>query len=643
MKKFILPILLFTFITLNLYSQEPKVRFTANPSKTEIKSGDEFYVLINFDLDKGWHTYDFVDQISPEGIGPSTTEIAVLSKDIAEMNGEVIKPAPLKKMDEGFKFEVDYYEGNFNVLVPIKALKDFTIGKDELMMEVYIQVCDSTRCLPPQPYKVKVGTKIINPQDYDFYANKGKTVISKKEDNSPKTEETEANAEIEATKKKGIWSFLWFAMLAGGAALLTPCVFPMVPITVSFFTKRAEQTKARGLRDSSIYALGIISTFTAIGFALAAILGPTGIRDFAANGWVNIAIAIIFSIFALNLFGAFEIQIPTGIMNKLNAKTQGSGVFSILIMGLVFSLTSFTCTVPFVGSALISASGGEWFYPIIGMLGFSTVFALPFFIFALIPSAMNKLPKAGGWMNNVKVIMGFLEVAAAIKFISNADLVWAWGIMPREFFLSIWIICGIMIVVYLLGAFKMKLDSEISNLSALRVVWAVIFGAITIYLIPGLFGKSLGEIDAFLPPKGYLNADVSSVESTSMFGDSQSGENIVWLNNYDEAVELAKKENKSIFIDFTGWTCTNCRLMESNMFPLPEVQKHLKNMITVKLYTDRRNEPDISNQKMQLDRFGSIDIPLYVILTPDEELIGTKPFTRDVQGYLDFLKKGSKL
>jgi thiol:disulfide interchange protein DsbD len=505
-------------------------------------------------LDKGWHTYDFVDQISPEGIGPSTTEIAVLSKDVAEISGDIIKPKPHKKFDQGFQFDVTYYKDNFDVLVPLKALKDFTIGKDELLMEVYIQVCDSTRCLPPQPFNVAVGTAVINPNDYDFFANKDEAQLEQSESTENKVMQTEAKAAIEASKEKGIWSFLWFAMLAGGAALLTPCVFPMVPITVSFFTKRAEQTRARGLRDSFIYALGIILTFTAIGFALSLILGPTGIRDFAANGWVNIGIAIIFTVFALNLFGAFEIQIPTGIMNKLNAKTQGSGIFSILVMGLVFSLTSFTCTVPFVGSALISASGGEWFYPIIGMLGFSAVFAFPFFLFALIPSAMNKLPKAGGWMNNVKVVMGFLEVAAAIKFISNADLVWAWGIMPREFFLAIWIICGVMIVVYLLGAFKMKLDSDLSSLSALRVMWAVIFGAITLYLIPGLFGKPLGEVDAFLPPQGYLNANSSSVASSSMFGEAKSGEDIVWLNNYEEAVALAKKENKSIFIDFTGWT-----------------------------------------------------------------------------------------
>jgi thiol:disulfide interchange protein DsbD len=431
-------------------------------------------------------------------------------------------------------------------------------------------------------------------------------------------------------------------MLAGAAALLTPCVFPMIPITVSFFTKRAENSKAKGLRDSVIYALGIIITFTGIGFALAAILGPTGIRDFAADGWVNMFIAAIFVIFALNLFGAFEIQIPTGIMNKLNKKTQGAGIGSILLMGLVFSLTSFTCTVPFVGSALISATGGEWFYPVIGMLGFSTVFALPFFIFALIPSAMNKLPKAGGWMNNVKVIMGFLEVAAAIKFISNADLVWGWGIMPRDFFLAIWVICGILIVVYLLGAFRMKLDSEISNLSAVRIVWAIIFGAITIYLIPGLFGKGLGELDAFLPPKGYLNASSATVSSAGgdMFGGGTNAKKSVWLNNYEEALALAKEENKPVFIDFTGWTCTNCRWMESNVFPLPEVQAYFGDMINVKLYTDRREEPELSNKKFQEERFNSIELPLYVILTPDEELVGTKAFTRDLQEFLDFLEKG---
>lgn len=640
-KKILLPLLLLTFVSFNLKAEQDKqhIRFQATPSKTELKAGEEFYIKINFDLDEHWYTYDFVDQISPEGIGPTTTEIAILSTELAEINGDIITPNPRKKFDEGFQFDLTYFKGTFDVIVPVKALKDFTIGKDELMTEVYVQICDTVRCLPPEPYNLVVSTTTFDPNDYDFYKNRNEAKVI-----TPDNEQlsTESSTQIEDSKKEGVWSFLWFSMLAGAAALLTPCVFPMVPITVSFFTKRAEQTKAKGLRDSLIYALGIIFTFTFLGFALSWLLKDSGgIGGFASNGWVNLLIAAVFIIFAFNLFGAFEIQLPTGLMNKLNKQTQGSGIFSILIMGLVFSLTSFTCTVPFVGSALLSAAGGEWFYPIIGMIGFSTVFALPFFIFALIPSAMNKLPKAGGWMNNVKVVMGFLEIAAAVKFISVVDLVWGWGIMPREFFLSIWIICGILIVVYLLGAFRMKMDSPISNLGALRLVWAILFGAITVSLVPGLFGAPMGEIEAFLPPKGYLNANASGVTAGSaQIGGGVSGESIVWLNSYEEALALAKKENKPIFIDFTGWACTNCRWMEANVFPLPKVQGYLSQMINVKLYTDRREATEQKNKEFQRSKFNSIELPLYVILTPDEKLVGTKAFTRDLQEFLDFLEKG---
>jgi thiol:disulfide interchange protein DsbD len=642
-KKILLPLLLITFLATAIKSQadEPHIRFETKTSKVDIKSGEEFYVLVNMDIDKYWYTYDFIDQISPEGIGPNATEIVVLSAELAESNGDVLKPTPLKKFDEGFEMDLTYYKGTFDVIVPLKALKDITIGKDDLEIEVYLQLCDTVRCLPPEPYSIIVSSDTYDSEENESIIAASTTSLEKSDDHKDEPIITESSAEIEESKKKGIWSFLWFAMLAGGAALLTPCVFPMVPITVSFFTKRAEQTKAKGLRDSLIYALGIILTFTILGFALSWLLQDSGgLGGFAANGWVNILIATVFVVFALNLFGAFEIQMPTSLMNKLNKQTQGSGIFSILVMGLVFSLTSFTCTVPFVGSALLSASGGEWFYPIIGMLGFSTVFALPFFIFALIPSAMNKLPKAGGWMNNVKVVMGFLEVAAAVKFISNVDLVWGWGIMPREMFIAIWIICGVLIVAYLLGAFKMKMDSELSNLGALRIIWAIIFGAITIFLIPGLFGKNMGELDAFLPPQGYLNANVSSASAGgSMFGET--GEKTVWLHSYEEALELAKKENKPIFIDFTGWTCTNCRWMESNVFPLPQVQQYFSGMINVKLYTDRREEPELSNKEFQKTKFNSIELPLYVILTPDEKLVGTKAFTRDLQEFLDFLEKGA--
>ena len=625
----ILLLLSLSFVGLN--AQSDHIKFEAVPTKSVLSEGENFEIQLNVSMDDYWYTYSTEWQISDEGIGPSATEIVLKPEESLE-TGEIKTPKPKRKFDDGFEMNIDYYNGKFQFVIPATATKALDFSKDSAFVEVYIQICDTVRCLPPEPYMVKISSETIESAFTSFepfeYKKEKKVLV------------TESTQEIEDVKKKGIWSFLWFAMTAGAFALLTPCVFPMIPITVSFFTKRAEKTPGKGLRDSTVYALGIIFTFTGLGFLLSAIFGATGIRDFASNGWVNLFIAAVFVIFALNLFGAFEIQMPTGLMNKLNTKSQGGGLLGVLLMGLTFSLTSFTCTVPFVGTALLSATGGEWFYPVIGMLGFSAVFAAPFFLLALFPSALNSLPKAGGWMNNVKVVMGFLEVAAAIKFISNADLVWAWGILPREVFLSIWIACGVLIVVYLLGKFRMKLDTPMENLGALRIVWVIVFTSISVYLLSGLYGRPLGELDAFLPPAGYLGGTASTSTNTGSNGGGATYSEANWEKDYAKAVEKAKKEGKPLFIDFTGWTCTNCRWMESNMFPDGDVAEKMNQMIKVKLYTDRRKEPELSNKKLQEERFQSIELPLYVILTPEEDLVGTKAFTRNKQEFLDFLDRG---
>lgn len=619
------------------FKTDDYVKLQTSVSKENVKQDEVFFVLLTIDVADGWKTYSFEDQINEEGIGPATIELLILEEEAAEVNGKPLHMQLKRKYDEGFEFDVDYIDGKFEVIIPLKANRNLDFSKDKIDLEVFLMICDAERCLPPEALVTTLNSSLFNPTDYEFF---NEVNTEENDNNTEIKDKTESQEEIDSAKSKGIFGFLWFAMVAGAGALLTPCVFPMIPITVSFFTKRAEKEKSNGLKDSIIYSLGIIITFTGLGFLLAALLGPTGIRDFAAHGWVNIFIAVIFVVFALNLFGAFEIQLPTGLMNKLNAKSQGGGIASLLLMGLVFSLTSFTCTVPFVGSALISATGGEWFYPIIGMLGFSTVFAAPFFLLALFPSMLNKLPKAGGWMNNLKVIMGFLEIAAAVKFISNADLVWEMGIMPREAFLAIWIACGVLIVVYILGGFRMKLDSPHTNLSATRVVWGVLFGSITIFLIPGLFGKPLGELDAFLPPLDYMGSGTVASSGILSTGISNPDEADFWYKDYDEALKISKEQNKPLFIDFTGWTCTNCRWMESNVFPLPKVKKYMNEMVKVKLYTDRRKEPELSNKKMQEERYGSIELPLYVILTPDEKMIATKTFTRDLEEFIEFLKKG---
>lgn len=654
LKKVFYTILIFIF-TLSLKAQDKHMQVTANPSVSTAKAGETIYIKVNITLDEFWYTYALHSQLGEEGIGPNPTELTIKPEDIFENVATIYADKPKQKFDKGFEFDVDYYVNKASFIVPIKIKKDVDFSKDEAYADFYIQLCDTTSCLPPESITGKIEAETFKFEEsllegllqYSVEIDESgypvSTLVTQAKEDS-ETLKTESQTEIDDAKDKGVFSFLWFAMTAGALALLTPCVFPMIPITVSFFTKRAEKEKSKGLRDATVYALGIIFTFTGLGFLLALIFGATGIRDFAANGWVNLFIAAIFIIFALNLFGAFEIQLPTGLMNKLNQKSQsGTGIISVLLMGLTFSLTSFTCTVPFVGSALISASGGEWFYPIIGMLGFSAVFAAPFFLLALFPSVMTSLPKAGGWMNNVKVIMGFLEIAAAIKFISNADLVWAWGILPREMFLSIWIASGVLIVYYVLGRFRLQHDSPVDAIGTPRVITAVIFASITIWLVTGLFGKPLGELDAFLPPPDYEVITGSAAVSGNLSALSEkanSNDFSDWHKDYNTALEIAKSENKMLFIDFTGFTCTNCRLMETNMFPRAEIKARMNQMVKVKLFTDRREEPYISNKNFQEKRFGSIELPLYVILTPDEKLIGTKSFTRDEAEFIAFLQKG---
>lgn len=649
--------LLSFLLPFNLSSREANQHFDWNATSNvaKAKQGEKFFVQLNFNFEKGWYIYDLVEQIGPEGLGPQKTEISIKPKDALKIAGKIQTPKPKVKYDSAFYIDIRTFSGKFNFKVPVIALKDLDLTKDKIIVEIYVQQCKDNICLPGMEFRTLIKPETItNNFDEAFGDNlnqesSGTEYVQQstaQATNAPEKQKisTESTKEIESVKKKGLLAYFLFAIGAGALALLTPCVFPMVPITVSFFTKRAEKNPGKALRDSLAYGLGIILTFTTLGFLLALFFGASGIQNFATNPWLNLAIALIFFVFSLNLFGAFEFQLPSSWLNALNIKSQGSGITSVILMGLTFSLTSFTCTVPFVGVALVSAAGGEWFYPIVGMLGFSLAFALPFYFLALFPSAISKLPRSGSWMNSIKVVMGFLEIAAAIKFISNADLVWGLGIMPRELFLGIWIGVGFLITLYILGIFRLPHEEPISNVGTMRILFATFFISISFYLISGLFGKKLGELDAFLPPPDYeqiisTNAAVGTNKFELNPGNT-SNESSNWLEDYNLALNLARQSGKPIFIDFSGFTCTNCRWMEINMFSKPEVKRLLDEMIKVRLFTDRKQEPYISNKEMQMRRFNSIELPLYVIQTPDEKVIATNTFTRDVNEFVNFLKKG---
>jgi len=649
----LLSILFILFAVSFSYSKDKNQHFewSATASVPKAKAGEQFTIQIDFDFEKGWYIYDIIDQIGPEGLGPQKTEISFSPKNFLKIAGKIKTPKPKVKYDSAFYIDIRTFSGKFSFVVPVVAQKDIDFSQDKIFVELYAQQCKDNLCLPGMDFKQVIspgkGQSATNVQpstETDTALSQAQT-SSKSETAITQTKETltDTSKEIQTARQKGLLAYLLFAMGAGALALLTPCVFPMVPITVSFFTKRAEKNPGKGLRDSLIYGLGIILTFTALGFLLALIFGAAGIQNFATNPWLNIAIALLFIIFSLNLFGAFEFQLPTSWLNALNVKSQDSGILSVLLMGLTFSLTSFTCTVPFVGVALVSAAGGDWFYPIVGMLGFSFVFALPFFFLALFPSMITKMPKSGAWMNNIKVVMGFLEIAAAIKFISNADLVWGLGIMPRELFLGIWIGVGLLITFYILGLFRLPHDSQVETVGTMRILFAIFFISISFYLVSGLTGKKLGELDAFLPPPDYEqiisagvnysgNIPTASIQTTSEQKDE-------WLQDYQKALKIAKDTGKPIFIDFSGFTCTNCRWMEINMFSKPEVKQLLSGMVKVRLFTDRKEEPYISNKEMQMKRFNSIELPLYVIQTADEKVIATSAFTRNVDEFISFLKK----
>lgn len=431
-------------------------------------------------------------------------------------------------------------------------------------------------------------------------------------------------------------SYLWFSMGMGGLSLLTPCVFPMIPITVSYFANHASVSRGEALRKAALYGAGIVLTFVALGMSLTLIFGAAGINKLAANPWVNLLLTAVFLVFAFNLLGMFFLQLPPRLLNRLHRasiRSDGNGSVGALLMGLTFSLTSFTCTAPFVGTLLVLASRGNWRWPLIGMTGFSVVFALPFFLLAVVPQLMAQMPKAGGWMNSVKVVMGFLEIAAAMKFLSNADLIWHWNIFTHSMVLCIWAGCSLMVVAYLLGWLRLGHGSEITHVTGVRALFALCSLSASIWLLHGLAGGNLGELEAFLPP-------IPVSGSPSGTAIAMQAETPWILNDLPLGLAQARSQGKDVFIDFTGYTCTNCRWMEANILTQPDIRNTMNRFVKVRLYTDGDGKMYSDQQAYESKHFGTVALPLYVLLSSDGETIETSAgVTRSAAEFARFLNK----
>ena len=425
--------------------------------------------------------------------------------------------------------------------------------------------------------------------------------------------------------------FLWLAGSTGLLSLLTPCVFPMVPVTIAYFSGPGHRTGS-GMRGALLFGVGIVSTFTILGLALATIFGAAGLNRFAADPWVNIALAMLFLVFAANLFGWVELTLPWRVLtaaDRAARESEGSSL-GALVMGATFTLTSVTCTAPFVGTLLVLAAQGSWVTPVVGMIVYSTAFALPFVLLALAPRFVSRLPRSGEWIRTLRVLIGLLEVAAAIKFISNADLVLRWGVFTREAVLSIWIALALIGVAYLLVGVGRRVSQR--ELPMGRIAAAAVALLIAIWLTGGLGGKALPQVEAFLPPRVPVPMLASNQDSAPEW----------MLNDYDGALNAARKSGKLMFVDFTGYTCTNCRWMEANIFNRPDVAAQLGQFVLARLYTDGEGEIYERQQAFQEKTFGTVALPLYAIVDADGKVRSTfSGLTRDPAEFIAFLRRGS--
>ena len=529
-----------------------------------------------------------------------------------------------------------------------------------------------------QPATDTISTQDIEFTDIPTAADSMAAV--KKKNISSEVDQIKKEAEKEMAKTKPIPKSLWQLFIAGFiggfAAFLMPCIYPMLPLTVSFFTKKGG-SRSKGIFQSVLYGLCIIFIYVFIGILVAVIFGPAALNGLATNGLFNFFFFLLLIVFGVSFLGAFEITLPSSFANKLDENSDKGGLAGIFFMAATLVVVSFSCTGPIVSSVLLDAAvKGERLGPAISMLGFSSALALPFTLFAMFPSAMKSLPKSGGWLNSVKVILGFIEIAFALKFLSNVDLAYHWNLIDREVVLSIWIAIGILMSLYLIGKIKFSHDSDLPHLSVARTFVAILVFAFTVYMVPGLWGAPLKSISALLPPLSTQDFDVSAgvgnaaapVNASSikekkyeeLFKRLPKVKGLDDWYDYDQAIEVSKQLKKPILIDFTGWNCVNCREMEQNVFPVPEVLKRLQNnFIMLQLVIDDKTALPANEQykstvtgknittiggkwlDKEITQYNSNAQPFYVIINEKgETLVPPKGATFNVDEFVKYLDSG---
>ena len=675
MKKLV-TLLMLTFLALAVQAQ------ILTPVKWNIKLEDsesaEKTLIFSAKLDAGWHLYDMN---LPEG-GPISTSFSFENLKGAKTIGTpVASKEATTVFDEQFQMELRWFAGevSFRQKIEVTDPKHLQVGG-----YVEYMACNDENCLPPEQEEFAFSAKDINvektlaalapkedsvqevPQDTriaettpadetssatpEYVPEKEPQVYQSEDLWKPVIEELKAFGDTTISATDTSWLFIFFAGFAGGLiALLTPCVWPMIPMTVSFFLKRTKDRK-KAIRDAITYGLSIIVIYLVLGLLITGIFGASALNDLSTNAIFNIIFFLLLVLFAVSFFGAFELVLPASWTNKLDSKADSTtGIISIFFMSFTLVLVSFSCTGPIIGTLLVQAATmGAAIGPAIGMFGFALALSIPFSLFAIFPNLLQSMPKSGGWLNSVKVVLGFLELALALKFLSVADLAYGWRLLDRETFLVLWIVIFTLLGFYLLGKLKFSHDSDLKYVSVPRLFMAIISFAFSIYMIPGLWGAPLKAISAFAPPLYTQDFSLYDDEVHAAFDD------------YEAGMAYAKQHNKPVMIDFSGYGCVNCRKMEASVWTDARVKDILENdyvLITL-MVDDKTKLPEPiriqENGKtrtlrtigdkwsyLQRSKFGANAQPFYILLDNEgKPLAPSYAFDEDVSKYIQFLEKG---
>ena len=686
--------------------------------KTEVSAktvhiGDEIDLIFFVDLQKDWYIYS--TDFDPD-LGPMVTEFNFKPNASYELVGEIRPINPKKKYDDLWDGEYTYFDEKAEFRQTIKVLQKNLVIEGDYAYQVCTDI--DGKCIPfddefkfsgftvsEAPSSPKAGTATLEETPVDKTTADNTTAAESAttiEDTTGEVAEEQtvdtnevtslpfgldeparatqvaersALAERATHDPYSLWGFMLVAFLGGLAALLTPCVFPMIPLTVTFFTSGSKD-KGKGITKALVYGLSIVVIYVLAGTIVAVINGPE-FANWLSTHWVpNVFFFAIFLFFALAFLGLFEITLPSNIVNKVDRESDKGGYYGVFFMAFTLVLVSFSCTAPIVGSLLVEAAGGQVVKPILGMLAFALAFAIPFTLFAIFPNWLNTLPKSGGWLNAVKVSLGFLELALGLKFLSIADQVYHWGILDREIYLTLWIVIFGMWGFYLLGKIRLPNDSKMESIGVPRLMMAIAVFSFTLYLVPGLFGAPLKALAGYLPPMSTHDFDLPAIirdhggsggSTTSQLCDEPKHGNMLSLPHglqgyfdYDQALDCARQQNKPLFIDFTGHGCVNCREMEARVWSDPKVLERLRNeYVIVALYVDEKTELPESewyessydnkikksigkqNVDFQITRFNNNAQPYYVLLNTDETLlVDPKAYDLNVQNFIDFLDEG---